>query len=66
MNIARCLTCPRAVLWSFFGIRRGAAGREELTTLHPVGLVATGVVLAGGFVLLLLALARAMVAWLGA
>ena len=66
MNIAHWLAYPRAVLWSFLGIRRGAAGREELTTLHPVGLVATGVLLAAGFVLLLLSVARAMVAWLGA
>ncbi|MBC7990426.1 MAG: DUF2970 domain-containing protein [Luteimonas sp.] len=65
MTLARCLAYPRAVLWSFFGIRRGAAAREEITTLHPAGLIATGVALAAGLVLLLVSVARAMVAWLG-
>lgn len=62
--LARVLAYPRAVLWGFVGIRRGAAAREELSTLHPLGLVATGVALAAGFVLLLLTVARTTVAWL--
>ncbi len=65
MTLSRCLAYPRAVLWSFFGIRRGDAAREEITTLHPVGLIATGVALTAAFVVLLVSVARAMVAWLG-
>lgn len=65
MTLARCLAYPRAVLWSFFGIRRGAAAAEEFTTLRPLGLIATAVALAVGFVLLLVWVARSMVAWLG-
>lgn len=65
MMLARRLAYPLAVLWSFFGIRRGAAARQDITALHPLGLIATGVALAAGFVLLLILVARTMVAWLG-
>jgi len=45
---------PRTVLWSFLGTRRGAAAREDIATLHPLGLLATGVAVAAGFAALLL------------
>ena len=57
MMLARLLAYPRAVLWSFLGIRRGAAAREDIATLHPPGLIATGVVLAAGVLALLLTIA---------
>jgi amino acid transporter len=36
----------RMVLWSFFGIRRGAGAAEELAQARPVPLVLTAVALA--------------------
>ena len=65
MSLSQYLAYPRAVLWSFFGIRRGAAAREDVAALHPLGLVATGVLLAAGFVAMLMLTTRIMVAWLG-
>ena len=64
------LRYPRAVLWSFFGIRRGTAGRgdfegddgAEQRPLRPLPLLATAVVVAALFVFLLLGLARCAVA----
>ena len=60
----------RAVLWSFFGIRRGAAARGDLegdddaqqAPLRPLPLLVTAVVVAAIFVFLLLGLARLAVA----
>ena len=57
-------TYLRTVLWSFFGIRRGAGAREDRSTLRPLPLVLTGLVLAGLFVALLATLARLAVAGL--
>lgn len=48
----------RTVLWSFFGIRRSAGAREDMSALRPVPLVISGLVLAGLFVLGLLTLAH--------
>lgn len=39
----------QAVLWSFFGIRRGARARDDLSTLRPLPLVITGLLLAAAF-----------------
>lgn len=58
------LTYIRTVLWSFFGIRRGAAAREDITQLRPLPLVLTGLLLAGLFVALLATLARLAVSGL--
>lgn len=49
----------QAVLWSFFGIRRGAKAREDIARLRPVPLVLTAVVIAAAFVCLLLLVAHA-------
>lgn len=48
----------RAVLWSFFGIRRGAAARADVETLRPLPLLAIALLLATLFVLALVGLAR--------
>lgn len=56
------LRCLRAVLWSFFGIRRRAGAQAEIEGLSPLALIATGVFLAGCFVLILLTVAHWAVA----
>jgi hypothetical protein len=48
----------RAVLWSFFGIRRGEAARRDVESLRPLPLLATALLLAGLFVLGVLTVAR--------
>jgi DUF2970 family protein len=50
-----------AVLWSFFGIRKGSAMRQDAVTLRPQHVIVVGVVLATLFVLMLLALVRLIV-----
>ena len=52
----------RAVLWSFFGIRRGAHATAEQQQLRPLPLIATALVLVLVFVLLLVALASSAAA----
>jgi hypothetical protein len=56
----------RAVLWSFFGIRRGARARDDLSTLRPLPLVITGLLLATAFGRLLWCIAEAASGQLGA
>jgi hypothetical protein len=58
------LSYLRTVLWSFLGIRGGSGGRQDLSSLRPLPLIVTGLVLAGLFVLLLSTLARWAVAGL--
>ena len=48
----------RAVLWSFFGVRRRAAAGDELTKAKPLVLVAVAIALAALFGLMLYALAN--------
>ncbi len=45
-----------AVFWSFFGIRRNAAGERDMVTIKPVHVVIAGVLGAAIFVGVLLAL----------
>lgn len=52
------LSYVRAVLWSFFGIRRRAGAEAEIGRLSPVVLALVAVLLAGLFVLGLNLLAR--------
>lgn len=47
------LVYVRMVLWSFFGIRRSAAAGEELTKVKPLVVLATAVVLAALFGMIL-------------
>ena len=52
------LSYVRMVLWSFFGIRKGASAGRELTQARPVLLAFTAVGLAAAFVAGLLAVAN--------
>jgi hypothetical protein len=52
------LSYIRMVLWSFFGIRKGAAAGRELTQARPVLLAFTAVGLAAAFVAGLLTVAN--------
>jgi predicted Na+-dependent transporter len=45
-----------AVLWSFFGVRRGKDHDQDMAQLNPVHVVITGVIAAIVFVLLLVVL----------
>jgi len=55
----------RAVLWSFFGVRRRAAAEDELAKVRPLVLVAVAMVLAAVFGLTLYGLAHLAVHSLG-
>jgi Protein of unknown function (DUF2970) len=55
----------RAVLWSFFGIRRNAAASDELTRAQPLVLIAVAIVLAAVFGLTLYGLAHLAARFLG-
>jgi len=48
------LSYVRMVLWSFFGVRKGASAGRELTQARPVLLAFTAVGLAAAFVACLL------------
>jgi hypothetical protein len=51
----------RMVLWSFLGIRKGAAAGREAVSARPLVLLVTAVGLAGAFVLALLLVATVAV-----
>jgi hypothetical protein len=55
----------RAVLWSFFGVRRSAAAGDELARARPLVLVAVALASAGVFGLMLYGLAQLAVHSLG-
>ena len=50
-----------AVLWSFFGVRRGANHSEDKQKLNPVHVIIVGVLAAAAFVLGLLTLVNFVV-----
>ncbi|MCR2745305.1 DUF2970 domain-containing protein [Limnobacter parvus] len=50
-----------AVLWSFFGVRKGANHSEDMQKLNPVHVIIVGLLAAAGFVLGLLALVNYVV-----
>ena len=50
------LQTMRAVLWSFFGVRRGQDYERDVAELNPVHVVIAGVVAAALFVLALVLL----------
>ena len=52
----------RAVLWGFFGVRRGMAARRDDVALRLLPLLATAVLLAGGLVLTLVTVVRLVTA----
>ncbi len=51
MNLLQTVS---AVLWSFFGVRKGRDHDRDMTQLNPVHVVITGVVLGILFVMTLL------------
>lgn len=52
----------KAVLWSFFGVRKNSAYEEDAQTLNPVHVIIAGVIAAVLFVLALLMLVKMVVA----
>jgi hypothetical protein len=50
-----------AVLWSFFGVRRGANHSEDMQRLNPVHVIIVGLMAAAGFVFGLLMLVNYVV-----
>ena len=51
----------QAVLWSFFGVRRRASLEKDSKRLNPIHVVIVGVLAAVVFVLVLIAIVRAVV-----
>lgn len=52
----------KAVLWSFFGVRKKSAYEEDTAQLNPVHVVIAGVIAAVIFVLILLTIVKIVVA----
>jgi hypothetical protein len=50
-----------AVLWSFFGVRKGRDHDRDMAQLNPVHVVITGVVLGVLFVLTLLMIVKSVI-----
>jgi hypothetical protein len=59
---ASLLHTVRVVAWSFLGIRRRADHERDAPALHPLGIVAVGILMAGFFVLTLISIVRWVVA----
>ena len=55
-----------AVFWSFFGVRKGKAMRQDAVTIRPYQVIIVGVVLAALFVFSLLLLVRVILRTAGA
>ncbi len=47
-----------AVLWSFFGVRKGKAMQRDVVTIRPHQVIIVGILLAAGVVVALLILVR--------
>jgi amino acid transporter len=52
----------KAVLWSFFGVRKNSAYEEDTQNLNPVHVIIAGIIAAVLFVLALLLLVKIVVA----
>jgi hypothetical protein len=52
----------RAVLWSFFGVRKQQDHESDLETLNPVHVIIAGIIAAAVFVVSLLLIVRLVVA----
>jgi len=52
----------KAVLWSFFGVRKGSSYEEDTQNLNPVHVIIAGIIAAVLFVLTLLSLVKMVVA----
>jgi DUF2970 family protein len=58
---ARSATLPeivRAVLWSFFGVRKGQAMQRDVVTIKPHQVIVVGILIAAAVVAILLMLVR--------
>jgi hypothetical protein len=51
----------RAVLWSFFGVRRKSDYQKDAARLNPVHVIVVGIAAAAAFVLILIMIVRAVV-----
>jgi hypothetical protein len=51
----------RAVLWSFIGLRKGAAHESDMAKLNPVHVVIAGVIAAAVFIAILITIVRVVV-----
>lgn len=56
----------KAVLWSFFGVRKRASMQQDAVTIRPHQVIIVGVVVAALFVLTLLAIVRLVIRLAGA
>ena len=52
----------RAVLWSFFGVRKQQDHESDLETLNPVHVIIAGIIAAAIFVVSLILIVRLVVA----
>lgn len=52
----------KAVMWSFFGVRKKSAYEEDTQKLNPVHVIIAGIIAAALFVMLLLMLVKMVVA----
>jgi hypothetical protein len=58
---ATMLQTAKAVLWSFFGVRRRAAYEQDALRLKPLHVIFAGLIAAALFVLVLIAVVRIVV-----
>ncbi|MGH6623984.1 MAG: DUF2970 domain-containing protein [Burkholderiaceae bacterium] len=58
---ASFFTTLRAVLWSFFGVRRRSEYEKDAARLNPVHVIIVGIIAAAMFVMTLLLIVRAVV-----
>lgn len=52
----------KAVMWSFFGVRKNSAYEEDTQTLNPVHVIIAGIIAAVLFVLTLVMLVKIVLA----
>ncbi len=52
----------KAVLWSFFGVRKNSCYEQDTQTLNPVHVIIAGIITAALFVLALLTVVKMVVA----
>ena len=56
------LQTVRAVLWAFFGVRKGKGYQEDIARLNPVHVIIAGLLGAAAFVIVLILIVRWAVA----
>jgi Protein of unknown function (DUF2970) len=56
------LKAVKAVMWSFFGVRKGRDHQADLAGLSPLHLIAAGVLCGAAFIALLIAVVHAVLA----